>query len=258
MRYDLSLGPKLESMDIVSLAPSNTEILYEIGAKDDIVATTSLCDHPEEAIEKPSIGGWTNPKIERIIEFDPDIILASDDLQDEAVEKIQEQGFPVIQVKPHTLDEVFESIEKIGKTVGREKEASELVSKMKKELEQTNFENNPKIYCEEWMDPPMASGNWIPGLIEKAGGQYFIEEGERSKEFKLEKLKEFDPEYIFMNVCGAGEGLNSDEIKKRSDWQDIKAVQKEKIYVIDDSLLNRPGPRLIDGLKNIVEKVNLQ
>ena len=243
-------------MDIVSLAPSNTEILYEIGAEEDIVATTSLCNFPEEASEKPSIGGWTNPKIERIDEFDPDLILASDDLQDEAVEKIQEKGFPVHQVKPHSLEEVFESIIEIGEAVERKEEAEKLVEEMKNDIEKIEFDDSPRIYCEEWMDPPMASGNWIPGLIEEAGGKYFLEDGERSREFDLENLKEFDPEYIFMNICGAGEALNTDELEKRSDWQEITAVKNEEVYVVDDSLLNRPGPRIVEGLERIVEKVN--
>jgi len=241
-------------MEIVSLAPSNTEILYKIGAEEDIIATTSLCNYPEEAAKKQSIGGWTNPKIERIIELDPDILLASDDLQDEAVDKIKEEGYPVIQVKPHTVEEVFESIKTIGKAVRKSEETSQLVKEMRKELEELSFEGNPRIYCEEWMDPPMASGNWIPGLIKEAGGEYFIEEGERSEEFDLEELKDFDPEYIFLNVCGAGENLNTDEIKKRDDWNEITAVKQDNIYVIDDSLLNRPGPRIVEGLKRIIKK----
>ena len=241
---------------IISLAPSNTEILYELGSEEDIIATTSLCDYPEEALEKPSIGGWTNPKIERILELDPDILLASDDLQDEAVEEIESNGYPVIQVKPHTVEEVFESIEKIGKAVDRKEEASELVEDIKESIKGIEFNESPRIYCEEWMDPPMCSGNWIPGLITRAGGEYFIEEGDRSESFKLEELKEFDPEYIFLNVCGAGENLDTAEIKKRDEWKDITAVKQDNILVIDDSLLNRPGPRIVEGLEKIVETVN--
>ena len=243
-------------MNIISLAPSNTEILFELGVEDDILATTSLCDYPEEAIEKPSIGGWTNPKIERLEEFDPDLILASDDLQDEAVEKIREEGFEVLQVRPHTLDEVFQSIEKIGEAVDREKEAEKLIQNMKKEIEGLEFKDAPRIYCEEWMDPPMASGNWIPGLIEEADGKNFLKDGERSREFELENLENFDPEYIFMNICGAGEALDTNELEKRSDWQSITAVENRDVYTIDDSLLNRPSPRLVEGLRKIVEKVN--
>ena len=243
-------------MDIVSLAPSNTEILYAIGAQEEIAATTSLCNYPEKAFEKPSIGGWTNPEIKRLEELDPGLVIASDDLQDRAVEKVEEEDFNVLQVRPHTLEEVFESIETIGEAVGHKAEARKLVEKMRNQLEEINFECSPRIYCEEWMNPPMASGNWIPGLIERAGGKCFIEEGERSREFDERALKDFDPEYIFLNVCGAGRNLNADTVMKRDSWQDITAVKNGDVYVIDDSLLNRPGPRLVEGLRLMVEKVN--
>jgi iron complex transport system substrate-binding protein len=242
-------------MKIVSLAPSNTEILYAIGAEEDVVATTSLCDFPVEAVEKPSIGGWTNPKIERIHEFSPDLVLASDDLQDEAVDEIQGEGYPVLQVKPHSLEEVYESIIEIGERVDRKQEAEELVEEMKQDLEKISLPGSPRIYCEEWMDPPMVSGNWIPDLIQEIGGEYFIEGG-RSREFPEENILEFDPEYIFMNICGAGENLQGEKIlREREGWEGISAVENGNVFVIDDSLLNRPGPRLVEGAKKIFEKV---
>lgn len=244
-------------MKIVSLAPSNTEILYAIGAEEDIVATTSLCDYPEEAVEKPSIGGWTNPKISRIHEFNPDLVVASDDLQDEAVDEIQGEGYPVLQVKPHTLEEVYESIVEIGEAVDREEEARELVKSMKEELEGIQLSSSLRVYCEEWMDPPMVSGNWIPGIVEEIGGEYFIEEGERSHEFEDEELKAFDPEYVFLNVCGAGENLQGEKIlEERKGWEEISAVENGNIFVIDDSLLNRPGPRLVEGAKKLKDLID--
>lgn len=238
-------------MRIVSLAPSNTEILYALGAQDEVVATTSLCDYPAEATEKPSIGGWTNPKISRIHEFQPDLVLASDDLQDEAVEKIQEEGFPVMQVKPHTLEEVYESIRDIGERIGKESEAEKIVDEMKQGFREINLNSSPRIYCEEWMDPPMVSGNWIPDLVKRIGGKYFIEGG-RSRKFPLENLKEFDPEYIIFNICGAGKNLDPEKIiKDRDNWEALTAVENGDIYRIDDSLLNRPGPRLLEAAKEI-------
>ncbi|QKQ98250.1 ABC transporter substrate-binding protein [Candidatus Nanohaloarchaea archaeon] len=243
-------------MRIVSLAPSNTEILYRLGLGDEIVATTSLCGTPVEALEKPSIGGWTNPDIEKVRSFDPDLVVASDDLQDNAIDLFEDESFEILQVRPHTVEEVFDSIRRIGRAVDREKEAEKLVEEMKNNLEGLEFDSSPRIYCEEWMDPPMASGNWIPGLVERSGGEYFIDEGERSREFDLEELKDFDPEYIFLNVCGAGENVDRSEILERPEWQEITAIKKENVFVVDDSLLNRPGPRLVDGIEEIVEKVN--
>jgi iron complex transport system substrate-binding protein len=240
-------------MKILSAAPSNTEILYALGLEDKIVGTTSLCNYPASTREKPSIGGWSEGvNYDKIDELEPDIILLSDQLQDEQASKLNEE-YEVLQVSPENLDEVFDSIVKIGRKFGRETEASKIVSEMEEEIQEVNLEGK-RIYCEEWMDPPMVSGNWIPGLIEAANGNYFIEE-ERSREFNLEKLKEFDPKYIFLNVCGAGENIDRKEIFARDEWQGINAVKNKDVYVVDDALLNRPGPRLVEGLKKMEEKI---
>lgn len=243
-------------MRIISLAPSNTEILYSLGAGEQIVATTSLCDHPDKAVQKPRVGGWSRDlDIQKVVEFNPDIAVASDDLQDKVVEKLVEEEVDVVQVKPHTLEDVFDSIEVIGRVVKKEQKARKLVKDMREQLESISIHGG-RIYCEEWTDPPMVSGNWVPGLVESIGGDYFIEEGERSREFKLESLKEFNPEYIFLNVCGAGDKVSREEMLEREDWQEITAVEKGNIYVVDDALLNRPGPRLVKGAQLMAEFIS--
>ncbi|MFB6190984.1 MAG: cobalamin-binding protein [Candidatus Nanohaloarchaea archaeon] len=242
-------------MRVVSLAPSNTEILFAIGAGDQVVATTSLCDHPEKARELPGIGGWSQGlDVEKVVEMSPDVALASDDLQDEIVDELSGRGIDVVQVSPHTLEEVYDSVEVIGRAVGREQVARELVKGMKARLRELSVEG-ARIYCEEWMRPPMASGNWVPGLVESIQAEYFLSGGERSREFDLEELARFDPEYIFLNVCGAGKKVNRDELLERDGWQDIEAVRRGEVYVIDDALLNRPGPRLVEGAAEISMRV---
>lgn len=242
-------------MKILSAAPSNTEILYALGLEDQVIGTTSLCDFPAGAKEKPSIGGWSQGiSYEKIDELDPDIILLSDQLQDEQASRLREK-YEVLQVNPEKLEEVFESIMRIGRKFDREKKASEIVEDMKKEIEKIDLEGQ-RIYCEEWSDPPMVSGNWIPGLVERASGEYFIGE-ERSRKFDLEELKDFDPEYIFLNICGAGENFDTAEILERPEWQDITAVKNGDVYVVDDALLNRPGPRLVSGIKKLAEFIDL-
>jgi len=239
---------------ILSAAPSNTEIIYKLGLEDQLVGTTSLCDYPEEARKQPGIGGWNQGlRYDKIDQLDPDVVLLSDSLQDEQASKLEEKGHEILHLNPENLEEVFESILKIGRKFDREEKASEIVSEMKKEMEKLDLKGK-RIYCEEWMNPPMVSANWIPDLIEKANGEYFIKE-ERSREFDLEELKDFDPEHIFLNVCGAGENIDPEEILERPEWQDIKAVKNEEVYVVDDALLNRPGPRLVEGLKEMERKI---
>lgn len=242
-------------MKAISLAPSNTEILYRLGLEEHLIATTSLCDHPEEARKNESVGGWTSGiEFEKIRDLDPDIVLTSDSLQDKAVEELQ--GLEVLHLTPETVEGVYRSIEKISRMFSAEKEAENLVGEMKEGFQHLEVEGSPRVYCEEWTNPPMASGNWIPGVVERIGGEYFLEEGERSREFELEKLKDFDPEYIFLNVCGAGENIDREEILERPEWQEITAVKNGDVYVIDDALLNRPGPRLVEGAEKIAEKIS--
>jgi len=243
-------------MKILSAAPSNTEIIYKLGLQEKLVGTTSLCDHPRDAIKKPGIGGWNKGlKYRKIDELNPDIILLSDSLQNKQAQKLEKKGYDLLHVSPENLKQVYKSIQKIGRKFDKKQEASEIVQEMKKEINSTDLKNK-RIYCEEWMEPPMVSGNWIPGLIKKANGNYFIDE-ERSREFDLEKLKKFDPEYIFLNVCGAGTKINPEKIIERPQWQEITAVKNENVYVIDDALLNRPTTRLIEGLKEIEENIEI-
>lgn len=243
-------------MRVVSLAPSNTEIIYEIDAEEHLVATTSLCDHPQKARKLSSVGGWINPDIDKIEELEPDIVIASDDLQNQAVEELENRNINVRQFKPHTLEKVFSSIEEIGKILGKEKKATELRADLEAKLSEIDL-NETRIYCEEWMDPPMISGNWIPGLVSGARGEYMIDEGIRSRETGIKEIKKFNPEIIILNVCGAGKNIEIDEVVERDRWQEITAVRNQNIFVIDDCLLNRPGPRLIEGIKRIEKKIEM-
>lgn len=235
---------------IVSLAPSTTDILLELGLKEKLIATTSLYDFIEN-VER--LGGWNKgTEFERLNDLDPDLVFTCDKLQRDTRDKLIEQGFNVEHHEPENLEHVYSYISSIGEVTGKKTKARDLVKGIKAELRSIDLQGN-KIYCEEWMEPPMVSGNWMPSLIEKCNGRYFIEEG-RSCETDLEKLKEFQPDYIFLNVCGAGENIDKSKVLDRDDWKTVKAVSKENVYIIDDSLLNRPSNNLVEGMKRI-EKI---
>ncbi len=243
-------------MRIVSIAPSNTEILFALGAGEEVVATTSLCDYPREAARKPSVGGWSRGVDFRRIEgLEPDLVLASDDLQDEVVEELVDRNLHVEQFNPHTLEDVYRSIEEIGELARRKRRAEELVTGMKERLSRLTLPGSPRIYCEEWSEPPMVSGNWVPGIVESIGGEYFIEEGERSREFEKSELIDFDPEYIFLNICGAGTNTDESAVLNRQDWGGVTALEEGNVFRMDDSLLNRAGPRLAEGAEKMINIV---
>lgn len=241
-------------MKLISAAPSNTEILYKLDVEDQIEATTSLCDYPAEARRKDSIGGWnTNSDLEKVVKKQPEKVFTSDRLQKEFRKKLEEKGIETVHLEPETLDKVYNSIERIGREVNRREKAEEIVREMKKEIAETDLEGT-KIYCEEWSDPPMVSGNWIPELIREANGRYMEVDG-RSRETSKQEIKEFDPDIIVLNICGAGEKADESELTEREGWKEIEAVKKGNVFVLNDSLLNRPGPRLAEGVERLEEIV---
>ncbi len=245
----------MEPERIVSLAPSNTEILYALGAGERVVATTAVCDHPPAADDVPSVGGWTNPDVDAVREHEPDLVLASDALQDDAVDRCREAGLDVKQVKPVRLHEVCNSIKAIGEWTGRMAAARELVDGMNDGFREHAAQGGTRVYCEEWHRPPMASGNWVPRLVELAGGEPFLDEGERSREVDVDAVRDFDPEIIVLHPCGYGDAASPDAVVERDGWADITAVQEDRVHVVDDTVLNRPGPRIVDGLERLREFV---
>jgi len=116
---------------IISLAPSNTEILYALGAQDKLVACTRYCDFPEDAKKKPRIGGWLDINDELVKKFEPDLILTSTFVQNKITDRYKKSKMNIVALMPTTLKGVFDSITRIGKLVEKEKEALNLVKSMK-------------------------------------------------------------------------------------------------------------------------------
>ena len=246
-------------MRIISAAPSNTEILYAIGAGSDIVGVTAFCNYPKEAKDKAKIGGWTTANITHIKKLRPDIVITSTFLQDKIAETVTKNGFKVLHVNPKTLNDVVESIVTIGRAVNKEKKAIQLVKNMKNSLGKLKVRKRRKvrIYIEEWHAPAMVSGNWVPKLIEMAGGTALINEGEISRKVSLLEIVKFNPQIIILSLCGFGSRPSTGIIYSRKNWEAVDAVAKKHVFVINDDFLNRPGPRLVLGLKYLVGISNL-
>ncbi|MBI4894675.1 MAG: cobalamin-binding protein [Candidatus Aenigmarchaeota archaeon] len=247
-------------MRIVSLAPSNTEILYAIGAGDQIVGVTTFCDYPPEAKAKQKVGGWTNVDYDAIRALAPDVVITSTSVQDVAAQKCREMGFNVLHIDPKNLSEVFDSVHRLGQLVGMQSGAELVVQMMRLKIDEVvkrveGGSMRPRVYAEEWHKPPFVCGNWIPELIQLAGGESLINEG-RSREVALDEVKAFDPHYMIVTWCGFGERAQAELIKYREGWEDVYAVKNGRIFVFDDSYLNRPGPRLVDGLELLARTIH--
>ena len=247
---------------IISLAPSNTEILYALNAQENLVACTRYCDFPEEAKKKPKIGGWLDINDELVKKFEPDLILTSTFVQNKITKKYQKNKMNIVALMRTTFKGVFDSIIKIGKLIGKNNEALELIKTMENKIKNIQnkiktIKNKPRVYIEEWHKPPTISGNWVPSLVKLAGGDYsLIKAGVHSKEVTTQQIQKYDPEIIIISICGMNDKVPKEWITKREGWQNLSAVQDNKVFVFDDSWLNRPGPRLTIGLEKLANAIH--
>ncbi|MBI1972322.1 MAG: cobalamin-binding protein [Candidatus Aenigmarchaeota archaeon] len=238
---------------IISLAPSNTEILFSLGLGPQVVGVTRFCDYPDEAKKITKIGGWVDPEYGRVESLKPDLIFTSTFLQEKIAKALSAKGFNVVHTDPKNLGGVYESIITIGKSCHKLKESKTLVGEIMNGLDGVKqiFDEPVKVYCEEWHRPPTVSGNWVPDIIRIAGGESMIKAGEISRETTLQEVAKFGPEIIVVSLCGFGEKSDKRFILQRPGWQNLDAVKNNKIIVMDDSLLNRPGPRLVNAAEKL-------
>ncbi|SIQ77408.1 iron complex transport system substrate-binding protein [Haladaptatus litoreus] len=232
---------------IVSLAPSATETLRELDATNRLVGVTHHCP-----VDTTTVGGWLNPDFDAVEACDPDLVLTADPLQVEVRDELRDRGHRVVHVEPRTLGDVIESFATLGRAIGRPQEGHDLAWRARSRVERVRRlvadSPRPVVYCEEWSDPPTAAGNWVPDAVRAAGGHYpFSAPGERSTAVERSQIEDAEPEHVFLHVCGHGERSDPEAVLNR-EWS-IPAIENEAVHVLDDSLLNQPSPRLIQGIE---------
>jgi iron complex transport system substrate-binding protein len=247
----MAVHPDRVAARVVSLAPSATETLRELGASDLLVGATHHCE-----AEVPAVGGWLNPDYDAVADREPDLVLTADDLQADVTADLRDRGHDVFHAAPTTLEEVVESFADLGRAVGMAEEGADLAETARTRLDRVRRRvpdadpERPVVYCEEWSEPPMVAGNWVPEVVEVAGGRYpFLDPGERSREVSATEVETADPDHVVIHVCGHGACADPETVTDR-DW-DLSAVARDDIHVVDDSLLNQPSPRLVEGVERL-------
>ncbi len=252
---------------IVSMAPSITEMLYALGLGDRVVGVTSFCDYPPEMLEAveagevDTTGTIVEPNIEKIVELDPDLVVAANINPIEDVERLQELGLQVAGFAPQNLETTFSVMERAGKLTGFQHEADEVISSMQSRLEQIESlvaeqEEEPAVFYEIWNDPlqTAGAGTFIDDVITTAGGKNLgAEAGEGWPQFSLETLIMENPEVYISTPHSAEEDVSIESIKERENFDALTAVQDDRVHMVDQDKLSRPGPRIIDGLLEITE-----
>ena len=246
---------------IVSLAPSNTEILFAIGAGEQVVGVTDYCNYPPEVLELKregrlkTVGGYSTVNIERVMALKPDLVVGAYGNGLQTIETMRAFGLKVVAFNPKNLSDVMESIVKIGKLTGHEREASEVVRDMKRKIEAVkkavSGKKRVKVAHILWHDPIFVSGRntFIDELIQVSGGENaFVFDGWRA--VSVEDIISANPELIVVS-SGTGMGKGEDVVYK---WvisdpllKNVEAVKNGRVFVIDADIVSRPSQRLGDA-----------
>jgi iron complex transport system substrate-binding protein len=251
---------------IISLAPSNTEILFALGLGDRIVGVTDYCNYPPEATTKPSIGGYNTPNIEQVIAMNPDLVLATEIHQVDLIPQLESRGLTVIGLNPKNIDDVLTAITLVGKATGQEKEAASLVADMQKRIKavidktsKLSESQKPRVFYIFWQDPiwTAGAGSFEDELIQKAGGVNIAHDLNGYIDISLETVINDNPQVIIAGVdMGTGKDSPLQFVQTESRLQDVDARQNERIYGTNMDVVGRPGPRIVDALEEFLKLIH--
>ena len=288
-------------MRIVSLIPSGTEIVCALGCQEYLVGISHECDYPSQIKHLPVCTKPRFNINESSLEIDksvksliqnslsiyrinenilknlkPDVILTQSQcdvcavsLADVELVLKKQLGLDpiIISLQPQNLSNIWEDINLIAKSLGIGKKGLDLTSQIKDKIENLksshNLETKPSVACVEWIHPLMFAGNWVPEMVEIAGGRdLFGRIGMHSSWSTYNMLFEHDPEKIILMPCGFNINKTLKEmvtIKNMPNWKNLKAVKTENVFITDgNQYFNRPGPRILDSIKILIEIVSNQ
>jgi len=237
---------------IACLQPSATVILAAVGELDRVVACTKYCADvvPEITAQPCTIlaDSWT-ANAEQIIAVQPDLVIASVPYQEKAVIEILKSGARFLGFAPKTLADIYTDIAIIAGAVGASDRGDEVIALMQQRIEQigarTAGSGRPRVFCEEWGKPLIASQAWVAELVEAAGGEFL---GTPGRQISAEEVANMDPDILIAAWCGAGDRVPLEKIVSDRNWQGTRAARSSRIYCVRDEHLNTPAPTLLRGL----------
>jgi iron complex transport system substrate-binding protein len=248
---------------IVSLAPSNTEILFAVGAGSQVVGRDEFSDYPPEAASIDVIGGsFGEYNVEAIVALEPDLVLAAEINTPELIKQLEDLGLTVYYLaNPTTLEGMYTNLETVASLTGHD--ATELVDSLKARVAAVDEKIMPlssriPVFYEIDATDPTKPWTYGPGtfgdiLISRAGGYNIggIAQDDPYPQLSLEQIVASNPSVIILG--DAIWGVTPESVQTRPGWETIPAVQSNSIFPIDDNLISRPGPRLVDGLEQLTK-----
>jgi iron complex transport system substrate-binding protein len=239
---------------IVSLAPSATSILCDIGAKRLLVGVTKWCPDVAPVNLLPKLGDcWHMKSVDDILRLKPTLVIGSVPYKQETVAKLLDQRLNFLAMNPRTLTDVEADIRLLGGIAHRTAAAEKLVKEMRHALSQLEkkarqFKKRIRVYCEAWPNPRISSPPWVSELVGICGGKMVVPAGEKITEAQVAGAK---PEFIVLAWAATGMKSDPEQPYKVAAWKDVPAIKNRQVHVISDELLNTPGPSLVAGAREL-------
>lgn len=243
-----------QNQNIIVLSPEVAEIVCTLDGADKIAAVTRECDYPPILKNKSRVGSFSSPDLEKIISLEPDYIFLSGLEQEVIKNKLNKLNTRVYQFYPTSVDTLLHTFKKIGKLINKERKADSLINYFNSELANIPIpEEKPKVFFEVYKNPIMtvSAESFVGDVINKSGGKNaFVELARDYCRIPAERVIEANPDIIIISYPG----INKKEVKERSGWETIEAIQNDRIYTrndLDIETIIRAGPRTIKGIKTL-------
>ena len=243
---------------IVSLAPSITEILFAIGLDQEIVGVTEFCNYPPAALDKPKVG-YSQPNLEAIVALRPELIVAPKSfLRVDLLNRLEQLKIPTFLLDPRTVEDILTHVQVLGRMVGRVPESLKVSENVRKKITRLSARlagrPRPTLLFVLNTDPliTVGPGSYIHQLIELAGARNAAERaGTPYPRLSIEEVLRRNPEFLLFPT-GRFEGISQAEQDQWRRWTSLEAVKRNQLVQINSDVLNRPGPRVIEGLEALV------
>ncbi|MFK2826520.1 cobalamin-binding protein [Bacillus sp. B190/17] len=254
-------------MRIISICPSNTEIIEFLGLTSQLIGVDNYSDWPVNLDHLPKLGSDLDIDMDKVEELRPDLVIASLSVpgMEKNVKALKSRDIPHIVINSHSLAEIGESIEEIGAACEVPERGKQVAERYRTQLAQFHsiaslIHERPSLYWEWWPKPVFTPGrvNWLTEISELAGARnVFADKDTASFQTDLEEVKRREPDYILLSWVGVRtEKINPAVVHKREGWNELPAVQKQQIAVMEEDFFCRPSPRLIIGLDKLAKMIH--
>jgi iron complex transport system substrate-binding protein len=243
---------------IVSLAPSVTSILVELGARRDLVAVTRWCKVVADVRSLPTFGDCWKLDTKPLARLRPTLIIGSVPYRAEALAALLEYPAPFVATNPRTLADIFAEIEMLGALTARQAAARKLVARMRAAFDRVaraarKARHKPRVHAESWPNPRISSPPWVAEMIEMAGGKMVVPAGRRVTDDEVRRAR---PEVMILAWAATGDRARPETALGNPAWRNVPAVETGQVFVVPDYLLNTPGPPLVRGSLVLLEMLH--